>query len=132
MKNAVALLIALYVCFLAVPIAMADCTSQAWSSTTAYALGAQVTYNGYSWQSTVANTNSVPQAGTTVPQTGAISDWQINNYCGAAPGPATGRTFAPYVDVSISPTFQLTANMTNVSPYYTLAFIIDSGGCTAA
>ena len=41
--------------------------------------------------------------------------------------------FAPYVDVSLQPTFQLTqtAQQTGVK-YYTLAFVLDSGGCQAS
>lgn len=45
----------------------------------------------------------------------------------------SGGYFAPYVDVSLTPTFQLTqtAQQTGVK-YYTLAFILDSGGCQAS
>lgn len=39
--------------------------------------------------------------------------------------------FAPYVDVTLWPTFQLTANASAASKYYTLAFIVDGGNCTA-
>lgn len=41
--------------------------------------------------------------------------------------------FAPYVDVSLQPTFQLTqtAQQTGVK-YFTLAFVLDSGGCQAS
>ena len=41
--------------------------------------------------------------------------------------------FAPYVDVSLQPTFSLTqtAQQTGVKEY-TLAFVLDSGGCQAS
>lgn len=41
--------------------------------------------------------------------------------------------FAPYVDVSLQPTFQLTqtAQQTGVK-YFSLAFVLDSGGCQAS
>lgn len=42
-----------------------------------------------------------------------------------------GRFFAPYVDVTLYPTFQLTNSASAVSKFYTLAFIVDGGGCTA-
>jgi len=41
------------------------------------------------------------------------------------------RFFAPYVDVTLYPTFQLTNAAPSVSKFYTLAFIVDGGGCVA-
>jgi len=54
----------------------------------------------------------------------------------AQPAHAAGLSngyFAPYVDVSLQPTFQLTqaAQQTGVK-YFTLAFVLDSGGCQAS
>ena len=48
-------------------------------------------------------------------------------------GGFAGRVFAPYVDVTLSPTFQLTNSAPSVSKFYTLAFIVDGdgGGCIA-
>jgi hypothetical protein len=49
----------------------------------------------------------------------------------AGGGGFSGRVFAPYVDVTLYPTFQLTNSASSVSKYYTLAFIVDGGGCVA-
>ncbi|MHB8381956.1 MAG: glycoside hydrolase family 18 protein [Candidatus Binataceae bacterium] len=46
-------------------------------------------------------------------------------------GDFAGRVFAPYVDVTLSPTFQLANSAPSVSKFYTLAFIVDGGGCVA-
>ncbi|MGO9451156.1 MAG: chitinase [Candidatus Binataceae bacterium] len=42
--------------------------------------------------------------------------------------------FAPYVDMTLWPTFNLTNNLSSVGKYYTLAFIVDQtgNGCTAS
>ncbi len=43
------------------------------------------------------------------------------------------RYFAPYVDVSLFPPFPLARTAQDIgTKFYTLAFIVDSGGCTAA
>jgi hypothetical protein len=39
--------------------------------------------------------------------------------------------FAPYVDMTL-PTFDLTGNLASVGKYYSLAFIVDGGNCTAS
>jgi hypothetical protein len=39
--------------------------------------------------------------------------------------------FVPYVDVTLYPTFDLTAEAPQTGGFYTLAFIVDGGGCTA-
>ncbi len=41
------------------------------------------------------------------------------------------RYFAPYVDTGLWPTFNLTQNASNVSKFYTLAFVLSGGGCVA-
>jgi hypothetical protein len=46
-------------------------------------------------------------------------------------GGFAGQVFAPYVDVTLYPTFQLTNSASSVSKFYTLAFIVDGGGCVA-
>lgn len=52
------------------------------------------------------------------------------------PGPGGGafpaHFFAPYVDMTLWPTFGLADNLSSVGKYYTLAFIVDGGGCTAS
>jgi hypothetical protein len=44
------------------------------------------------------------------------------------------QLFAPYVDMTLWPTFSLTDNLSSVGRYYTLAFIVDQTGrgCTAS
>jgi len=43
------------------------------------------------------------------------------------------RIFAPYVDATVDyPPFPLTASVLNAGKYYTLAFIVDGGKCTAS
>ena len=44
----------------------------------------------------------------------------------------SGAVFAPYVDVGLYPTFQLTKNAPKASYEYTLAFVTSMGQCTAA
>lgn len=46
------------------------------------------------------------------------------------PGKSASALFAPYVDVTMS--YPLAANAAQVGYHYTLAFIIDSGSCTAS
>ena len=75
------------------------------------------------WQALYWTQNNKPAAGGTTP-------WNIVGYCGTLPGAASGRTFVPYVDVTMK--FPLAANASQVGNHYTLAFIIDSGGCTAS
>ncbi|MGO9454575.1 MAG: choice-of-anchor D domain-containing protein [Candidatus Binataceae bacterium] len=56
----------------------------------------------------------------------------------ATSSPAAGafpsQFFAPYVDMTLWPTFNLTDNLSSVGKYYTLAFIVDQtgNGCTAS
>ncbi|HVU68665.1 MAG TPA: carbohydrate binding domain-containing protein [Ktedonobacteraceae bacterium] len=58
--------------------------------------------------------------------------WQSHSQPAHAAGLANGY-FAPYVDVSLQPTFPLTqtSQQTGVK-YFTLAFVLDSGGCQAS
>ncbi|HEX7737943.1 MAG TPA: carbohydrate binding domain-containing protein [Ktedonobacteraceae bacterium] len=58
--------------------------------------------------------------------------WWNTSQPAHAAGLANGY-FAPYVDVSLQPTFQLTqtSQQTGVK-YFTLAFVLDSGGCQAS
>ena len=49
----------------------------------------------------------------------------------AGGGGFPSRGFAPYVDVTLYPTFQLTNSAPSVSKFYTLAFVVDGGGCVA-
>jgi hypothetical protein len=50
---------------------------------------------------------------------------------GGGGGGFSGSFFAPYVDVTLYPTFQLTNSAASVSKFYMLAFIVDGGGCVA-
>jgi len=50
----------------------------------------------------------------------------------AGAGAFPAHFFAPYVDMTLWPTFELTSNLPNVGKYYTLAFIVDGGSCTAS
>ena len=83
----------------------------------------QAVYDNYLWQAAYWTQNNQPAAGGTTP-------WNLVGYCGAMPGPAASALFAPYVDVTMS--YPLAANASQVGNHYTLAFIIDSGGCTAS
>ncbi|MGO9604742.1 MAG: choice-of-anchor D domain-containing protein [Candidatus Binataceae bacterium] len=49
-------------------------------------------------------------------------------------GAFPSQFFAPYVDMTLWPTFNLTDNLSSVGKYYTLAFIVDQtgNGCTAS
>ena len=128
----------------------------AWQANTAYAIGAQVTYQGNPYQCRQAHTSQIGWEPPTAPAL-----WQlITNNATATPmatttptiaGPTatpTGptptptststsgwpnRLFAPYVDVMLWPTFPLAQTATTTGQkYYTLGFIISDGGCTAA
>ncbi len=97
------------------------CSAAAWNATTVYTTGTAV-YKNYLWESKWWNQNTPP----------AVSDggpWKIVGYCGTLPGAASGRIFAPYVDVTMG--FGLSANAAATGGRYTLAFIIDGGSCTA-
>lgn len=67
--------------------------------------------------------NGEPVTSTTCTGSGTSS--------GGGGGGFAGRVFAPYVDVTLYPTFQLTNSAPSVSKFYTLAFIVDGGGCVA-
>jgi hypothetical protein len=77
---------------------------------------------GYLWEAKWWNQNTPPKADDGGP-------WKILGYCGTPPGPAAGRLFAPYVDATMG--FNLTDNRAATGGRYTLAFIVDGGGCTA-
>ncbi len=49
-------------------------------------------------------------------------------------GAFPSQFFAPYVDMTLWPTFSLTDNLSSVGKYYTLAFVVDQtgNGCTAS
>lgn len=85
--------------------------------------GNQAQYKGYLWQANFWTQGNQPVPGDGGP-------WKIVGYCGTLPGPAAGRVFAPYVDVTMN--YPLAANASQVGYHYTLAFVIDSGGCTAS
>lgn len=80
-------------------------------------------YDNYLWQASYWTQNNTPTAGGSGP-------WNLVGYCGAQPGKASSALFAPYVDVTMS--YPLAANAAQVGYHYTLAFIIDSGSCTAS
>ena len=80
-------------------------------------------YDNYLWQASYWTQNNTPTAGGSGP-------WNLVGYCGALPGKAASALFAPYVDVTMS--YPLAANAAQVGNHYTLAFVIDSGSCTAS
>jgi len=98
------------------------CSASAWNTTSIYNTGNQAVYKGYLWEAKWWTQNNPPVADDGGP-------WKIVGYCGTLPGAAAGRIFAPYVDVTMG--FGLTANAAASGGRYTLAFIIDGGGCTA-
>jgi hypothetical protein len=51
---------------------------------------------------------------------------------GSSSGAFPGHFFAPYVDVTVYPTFNLTQSASSAGKYFTLAFIVDGGSCQAA
>jgi chitinase len=83
----------------------------------------QSIYHNYLWQASYWTQNNTPT-------TGGSGPWNIVGYCGSMPGQASNALFAPYVDVTMN--YPLAANASQVGNHYTLAFIIDSGGCTAS
>ncbi len=80
-------------------------------------------YDNYLWQASYWTQNNQPAAGGSTP-------WNLVGYCGTMPGQASNALFAPYVDVTMN--YPLAANASQVGNHYTLAFIIDSGSCTAS
>jgi chitodextrinase len=99
------------------------CSAAAWSSTAVYTAGNQAVFNNYLWQNKWWTQGDVP-----TPSDSGV--WVIVGYCGAKPGPAAARRFASYVDVTMG--FPLATNSAQTGGFYTLAFIVDSGGCTAS
>ncbi len=130
-----------------------------WTPQTVYAVGAQVTYAGATYQCLQAHT---AQVGWEPSRTPAL--WQLltnqptptrtlvptavvataTPTITPTPGGPTAtpipvgddgwpnRVFAPYVDVMLWPTFALAQTATTTgSQYYTLAFIISGSGCDA-
>jgi len=113
------------------------CTAPAYSSIIAYVAGNTVYYAGHQWQAKWWTQGEAPS-------TGGTGVWTDLGSCSGGPTPMptvigagngiswSGRYFAPYVDVSAWPTFQLGTTTANQGiKYYTLAFIIDGGGCVA-
>jgi hypothetical protein len=88
-----------------------------------YNSGNQAVYDNYLWSASYWTQDNVPSAGGSGP-------WNLVGYCGPLPGPASSALFAPYVDVTMS--YPLAANAAQVGNHYTLAFVIDSGSCTAS
>ncbi|MCX6043835.1 MAG: glycosyl hydrolase family 18 protein [Chloroflexi bacterium] len=133
-----------------------------WAAKTVYAVGAQVTYNGATYQCLQAHTAQVgwepattpalwqlltnqstptrtPSPTVTTPTSTAtpiVTSTPRRPTETPVPGGAEQwphRVFAPYVDVMLWPTFALAETAgTTGSQYYTLAFIISGGGCAAA
>lgn len=96
-----------------------------------------VTVNGLtastSYQFTVA---AVDSTGVLSPQSAAVTAATQSSGSGSGAGGGTGvfpsQFFAPYVDVTLYPTFNLTQSAPSAGKYFTLAFIVDGGSCSAA
>lgn len=102
-------------------------TSSTTTSTKITGLTASTTY-----QFTVA---AVDSAGVISSQSSAITvttSGGSGNSGGGADGAFPSHFFAPYVDVTVYPTFNLTQSAPSAGPYFTMAFIVDGGGCSAS
>jgi chitodextrinase len=98
------------------------CSASEWNSTGIFTGGMQATHKGFLWEAKWWNQGEEPKPS----DSGA---WKLVGFCGTPPGPAAGRVFVPYVDVTMG--FNLTTSAARTGGRYTLAFIIDGGGCTA-
>jgi chitodextrinase len=97
----------------------------AWTSTGIYTAGMQAVSGGYLWTAKYWTQNNLPAASA------GNGPWKIAGYCGTLPGAASGRLFAPYVDVTMG--YNLTSNAGTTGGHYTLAFIQGlNGACTAS
>jgi hypothetical protein len=102
-----------------------NCSAPNWDSASVYTGGMQAVARGYLWTAKYWTQNNPPVASA------GNGPWKIAGYCGAFPGPASGRQFAPYVDVTMG--YNLTSNAGTTGGHYTLAFVQGlNGGCTAA
>jgi chitodextrinase len=97
------------------------CSAPAWSSTAVFTAAQQAVFKNYLWQAGWWTQGDQPR-----PSQDGV--WRIVGYCGGPPGPAPGRQFLPYVDVTMG--FNLTSSAPQTGGHYTLAFIIDGGSCT--
>jgi hypothetical protein len=80
--------------------------------------------------------SAVPSAATPTPVATAVPSVSASVVPTGQPTPIAGvfpaHIFAPYVDVTLYPTFALAQQASNVSRFYSLAFIVDGGNCTAS
>jgi chitodextrinase len=96
-----------------------NCTAPLWTPGAIFTGGQRAQHKNYLWEAKWWNQNE-PTPGDT--------PWLVVGYCGTLPGPAAGRQFLPYVDSTQG--FNLTNNRALTGGRYTLAFIVDGGGCT--
>jgi hypothetical protein len=111
-----------------------------WSSCGVYVQGTKVHYcvNGHDYQANYWTQNNDPAVHNNTVSAG--EEWIDLGVCGGGTGAITpvaapgfpAKVFAPYVDVSITPTFSIYSAYQAVGQkYYTLAFILSSNGTAA-